>query len=381
MPASDPLVVPPPRNGAVGTMTAMNGEASSPDPPWASACRSVAHCLLAADEATGIYDVLVLHPQPVTDPAHWYRTLARSTSSSDLALVAVTLGSEPRHGVAAPARGLGHPTGAWLWGETHSHLAVWWLTTAWRLLDLAEVLGRIPRSQQMVAASLARPIVEATAAFWYQGRDLALRWAESKEAVAKDQRDVTWGWNQFRESTQAWLHGGRFTPGTDLAKAFGQFEVTNVLTQVQHLAKASGGALLEDYEWLCNAVHPSVGTRLPYLSPPLVHTTRTHSKFQVTRDWPSRNPDWGFEMVNVVDRSLAAVVPVLEAVAASSLAIIDDIYLTARIHETGAISPWRMHSPPARNEICPCGSRRKAKTCTHSWSSPPPPFPFTFDAL
>ena len=86
-------------------------------------------------------------------------------------------------------------------------------------------------------------------------------------------------------------------------------------------------------------------------------------------------------MVSVVDRSLAAMVPVLEQTALSVLEIIDDIYLTAQIYETTVIAPWRMHRRVGRNELCPCGSNRKAKVCLHGWSSPSPAFPFTFEDL
>ena len=71
------------------------------------------------------------------------------------------------------------------------------------------------------------------------------------------------------------LLGAKFDNSSeDLRKSFSIPKV-NVLTLVQKLAKASNRQVYDDYQWLCNAVHPSIGNLLAFTGPAFMHTTRT----------------------------------------------------------------------------------------------------------
>jgi hypothetical protein len=65
------------------------------------------------------------------------------------------------------------------------------------------------------------------------------------------------------------------------------FQRPSVLKQIEKLARTTDYQLQEDYQWLCNAVHPSVGGMLSFTAPLLAHEKKTHA-FHVVCEDPTR---------------------------------------------------------------------------------------------
>lgn len=61
------------------------------------------------------------------------------------------------------------------------------------------------------------------------------------------------------------LFGAKFDDRVPDEKAlWGRIERTNVMGQIDKLAKATGTDLQREYQWLCNTVHPSLGNMLGF---------------------------------------------------------------------------------------------------------------------
>jgi len=83
-------------------------------------------------------------------------------------------------------------------------------------------------------------------------------------------------WHDLVHEIYKMLWGAKFDQKVpDLAKTYGQLQRSNVLTQIEKLARVTDRAVQRDYQWLCNAVHPSIGGMLAFAAPLMAHQEKT----------------------------------------------------------------------------------------------------------
>jgi hypothetical protein len=131
-----------------------------------------------------------------------------------------------------------------------------------------------------------------------------------------------------------------------------------------------------DYQLLCNVVHPSVGNMLAFTAPMVAHKTETVA-FQYVAPFGihfARDGQKHAEttIVEALARSAVLAVAVLRETLDVTLRIVDDVALTTEAPTMASFRYWRMVTQKSRNVPCPCRSGKKAKSCRHAWSEPPP---------
>jgi hypothetical protein len=332
---------------------------------------------------------LVLRPVPTKSPGHLARELSDRTD--ELLQVFTLIAGERRFGLAMTFAKT--PTARTaplvIYVEIHSRLVAWWLTYAWRSWQLADAAASLADADQTVpAATCARALFETAAAFWADAHRLADIWAEAKangtpsfeqESLATRQRFVT----EINEVQ----FGGKFSDRVPETQAvFGKHPRRNVVGAIAKLAKAYPGDVQDDYEWLCNTAHPSLGTALVFSGPPLLHATgmqlqRWFAGVPLVIESPAHFDDRQFverSIPSATARATVAALDVLTTTLDASLQMIDDIGLTTGAPAFADFPYWRSLAPAERNAPCVCRSGRKTKQCHHAWSDPAPAIPETF---
>jgi hypothetical protein len=268
--------------------------------------------------------------------------------------------------------------------EVHSRLAGWWLVNAWRGQQLADATWKLGNTFAIIpSAACARALLETAAAFWYDARRLHGLWQGVKDEAA-----TTGPTLEHWHSLVIWLNqtmwGGKFDGRVpDLAESWGGIERVNVLTQVERLGRATTPLVQHDYQWLCNAVHPSVGGTLAFSSPFVLHDTKTHA-FNWFAPFPMHLEQSGtVSSVDTVHAALARTaiiaVDVLMRTLDDVLRLIDDIGLTTGAPARATFAYWRRVVSTGRNQPCPCRSGRKVKECLHRWQDAAPTVVERFD--
>jgi hypothetical protein len=180
------------------------------------------------------------------------------------------------------------------------------------------------------------------------------------------------------------------------------FQRPSVLKQIEKLARTTDYQLQEDYQWLCNAVHPSVGGMLSFTAPLLAHEKKTHA-FHVVCEDPTRlrlgekvpelkrtrlpkcegaplGAEWRTTTIqDAIARAATFSVDVLERTLDDALSVIDDVGLTTKAPIMASFGYWRNLTRSQGSAICPCRSGRKAKHCLHRWTDPAPTVAERFD--
>ena len=347
---------------------------------------------LGVDERTVTTDI-VLAPRQIESEAAFVRDLNRHlhTSKDLLQFFVLSGGDRPtQYGLALT---LGRSP---VWDkdpvtldvEIHSRLIAWWLTYAWRSRQLAAAAATLADGEQSVpAATCARSLLETAAAFWVDAQKFAAIWKEAKAAGRPSLSHESLGFrSRFIDLLNEVQFGAKFSEHVPETQAvFGRHHRSNVLSAIQKLAKRHPGSVQDDYEWLCNTAHPSLGTALVFSGPPLVHDSRTH-----LQRWfagvPLEIDGPGFDDALFIERSIPsatarATVVALEVVTATLdavLHVLDDIALTTQAPTYADFSYWRALKAGERNALCACRSGRKTKQCGHHWSDPAPTVPTTF---
>jgi hypothetical protein len=318
---------------------------------------------------------------------------AEQTAHTDEKWVYLTLTSDAkRYGLALPVAAFPKPEElpTALYVEVHSRLIAWWLCYAWRTAQLADATAALAAAEQVIpAASCARALLETAAAFWVDARKITNVWKEAKTKGAPTLASDSY------ESRRAFLStltevqfGGKFSEeAPDAARVFGRQPRANVLGAIKKLAKHYPGDLHTDYQWLCNTVHPSLGTTLVFSAPPMMHDTSA-----VIQRWFAGVPlrveaDDAFDEKTFVERSIpsstarcaVAGLHVLAVTMDAALRVLDDIALTTRAPMFAEFTYWRALRQEGRNEPCACRSGRKTKHCDHAWGGQSPFIPSTFE--
>jgi hypothetical protein len=270
--------------------------------------------------------------------------------------------------------------------EMHSLLVAWWLTVAWRTRQLVNASQALIRESQMVpAASCVRALVETAAACWVDASKMADAWNDIKQHRASmfDAED-----HKRRNAMMAILNealmGSKFDDrAPDLQASYGWVKRTNVLSAVAKLSKAVEGQLQDDYQWLCNTVHPSLGNAFFFSGMHTRHDTGTHllthffgrpTDFQPPTPM-RRDVDWA------VLNGFSVSVEVLHQTLDSALRVIDDVGLTSRAGAMSVFEYWRDFPIKDRKAPCPCRSGRRTSRCPHEWGHSGPAIPARFDGV
>ena len=163
----------------------------------------------------------------------------------------------------------------------------------------------------------------------------------------------------------------------ELAERWSKLPRPNILTQIEKLGRATKEPVQKDYQWLCNAVHPSVGGMLTFAAPSLEHDTGTHA-FQYVCAKPNHIESSSKQQCReqTVQQALASAttfaVRILEKTLDDALRIIDDVGLTTGAPRMANFEYWRNVIQGQPSSPCPCRSGKKVKDCHHRWTDQVP---------
>jgi hypothetical protein len=257
--------------------------------------------------------------------------------------------------------------------EVHSKLVVWWLVNAWRSKQLADATWQLADSIQIIpAAACARSLLETAAAVWIETRKLREIWSKVKTDHASNGPNVS-HWLLMTSEINKMLWAAKFdNKAPRPEKMLLSTQRPNVLTQIEKLARSTDCPVQEDYQWLCNAVHPSIGGMLAFSAPLMGHDTKT-SAFQYVCETPGVLKQIEGGGVGIVDawkkkdlskkpndphasesesrentiqeaivRAATLAVDVLEKTLDGALKLVDDIGLTSRAPAMASFDYWRI---------------------------------------
>lgn len=259
--------------------------------------------------------------------------------------------------------------------EVHTWMVSWWLMYAWRARQLATAAAHHFEFDDVVAAAAcARGLVETAAALWSDAATLSEAWQVAKAAgpVNTDSKALE-RCLQLMTALGKVMFGSKFTRSQELKATFGRFERTNVLGQIDKLAKRRAQTLTEDYEWLCNTVHPSIGNAFVFGGIWLHHSTGTNAEAWfapkslclVDQDGDAEQIDRPVQ--SALARASAIALEVLSETFDDALHVVDDVALTTRAPELARRPYWRNIRRPGLYDLCPCRSGKKVKWCRHVW--------------
>lgn len=284
------------------------------------------------------------------------------------------LGDGGRRAIASPTTDIGPDTEQLFpFVEIHQLTVVWWLTAAWRarqLLEASEMLSQ--RSLLVPAAACARGLVETAAQFRADAVNIARAWDTLKQSTdpARVNETSLSGRLELRRMLYEATLGGKFDDKVpDLQAVYGRVKRANVLGAVGKLTGTYGVTWAEDYQWLCNVVHPSVGNFFTFSSPALRHESGTHLLV-----WFAGGPlkvvsSTGEERrVGIIEpaisrsgtRSARALLASLD----DALRVLDDVALTTRAAEIATFDYWRNAAVRDTQAECPCRSGKRAYRCS-----------------
>lgn len=268
------------------------------------------------------------------------------------------------------------PHAAFPFVEIHSMLAAWWLTTSWRARQLtAAGLEHYGSEHLIAAAACVRPLVETAAAARADGEKLTAAWQEVKErGKPKAAHEYLTLRQVIMKELHQIMHGAIFNEKTapELHAVYGTNKRTNVLNAIEKLEKTSPGIQV-DYQWLCNTVHPSVGTLMAFdhgvaVRADVLETHRMHVlSVAPARDEQGRVANVEQTVREVIPRAAIVALRSLHATMDALLSTFDDIALTTEATSLSTEDYWRRITPGTRNEKCPCRSGKKTKDCQHDW--------------
>lgn len=151
--------------------------------------------------------------------------------------------------------------------------------------------------------------------------------------------------------------------------------------------RGSSTSLINDYELLCNVVHPSMGGFRLYSSPELSDSTQLFSYTEVGRKkGVSRYSDrdvsateatpFGMFATSICTSAIAGV-QIYVDILAWLVAIADDIALTTDVEKYTLHRSWR-YPETGINTVCQCGWGRLGD-CHHEWGCNGPVMPESFE--
>ncbi|MFD9612753.1 YecA family protein [Streptomyces sp. NPDC059083] len=261
--------------------------------------------------------------------------------------------------------------------DLHMRMAAWRLTQLWRAAELAEQTEEaLGRWRLLVAAACSRSLLEGAAALTHEATLLHEAWDTFKKAGPPTTDSLARFSADLNNRLAKLQYASRVGQSTGTPPVL---QSTNVMTYMNKLAKKTTTVdVIDVYEWLCDAVHPSFGSSTTHTVLRASDRPRTHAIERYARRPLKPLAASGYAMQPTVAHAAADALVLAADVVHSSLALVkwtvDDIGLTAEIHGLSRLSyAGGSGQPPRRGDTCPCGSGRKYKRCVHRWSQPSTP--------
>lgn len=255
--------------------------------------------------------------------------------------------------------------------DLHSFLAGQALLKGWRAGQLAEgLLFALENWNLTIAASVARSLVESAAAVTVDCSAVAEAWAEAKvRPVSSTDHAMRIRRDLFASSKQL----GWGTRIADIVEQHPSVQRTNVLTLVAKASKKHEMCdLPQQYERLCDAVHPSWGAsecfwqeagQAPDL--PQVRVLLNRESLGYLASVEDNSPKFGSRLPLVIFEASTWSLRRLVADLESFSMLCRDICLTCRIYALANMTYWGVVKPSGPYERCACGSGRKSRFCSH----------------
>jgi hypothetical protein len=255
-----------------------------------------------------------------------------------------------------------------LFPQLHMQLVSWWLMHAWRSVELVtSTVQNLDAWNLNVAAILARSVIEEIGCLLYEARIISECWSRLKMLPALN-RPLT-----VRKELHPILL--QFKVGNRGLGLSGVEDATNVLTYVDKLKKECGlDELREQYDWLSNAAHPAIGSRIAYMGPPGLHQSGAVDQWRLSRrpaTFQGRGDNLDYVLAHIATDACISVASIGVALLWQSLRIVDDFGLTTRAHRLTDRHYWRkLHLRNAEPQ-CPCGCGRSNRS-QHKWGRDAP---------
>jgi hypothetical protein len=255
-----------------------------------------------------------------------------------------------------------------LFPQLHMNLVSWWLMHAWRTVELVTSCARnLDEWNLNVAAILARSLIEEVGCLLYEAKIISACWSQLKHLPALDRP-----FNVRKELHPILLRFRFANRGLEIGA---EVEATSVLTYVDKLQKASGlTGLREQYNWLSNAAHPAIGSRIAYMGPPAIHDSGAVDQWRLSRKpatFQGRSADMEFKLAHIASDASTDVAPLGAEILWQSLRFVDDFGLTTKAYRFTDRKYWRKLRPRSSQPQCPCGCGRTSRS-QHRWGTDAP---------
>ncbi len=255
--------------------------------------------------------------------------------------------------------------------DIHSRLFAWWITQLWRAEELTSAgYDALSRWHILVAAACSRSLLEGAASFSSATQEALTLWNNFKILGEPKLPSLQEFSEVFSKKLAEAQHGSRL-------KINGRswpLVSTNVITEIKKLAKAELSVdVIDIYQWLCDAVHPSLGSTTVYTATRGMHVTKTHMIEKYMRMPLDGMPEAGLEIPATVAEAAADAIIVSVATLLRDLHrlrwLIADFGLTSKLAFYLDLNYGGRMDQPRPNDPCPCRSGKKFKKCSHQWGT------------
>ena len=146
--------------------------------------------------------------------------------------------------------------------DLHPRMLAWYLTALWRADELqAELVDGIAAWRVVAAAAMARSLLEGSLAFVAESNEMAKTWAAMKANGPPEIREA----RLFSQRLGALLTQAQY--GTRIGEqGVRRPQMMKLIERGARIASLELEPLKEQYNWLCDAVHPSFGFQTVYTS-------------------------------------------------------------------------------------------------------------------
>lgn len=259
--------------------------------------------------------------------------------------------------------------------DVHTHLTGLLLAESWRVAQLAAGLTTALSNWNLtLAAMVARTALETAAAWAIESAKLLDEWAAVKGTSLTDPRDVIERRRRLFLALQQPYFGTR---RGDMLENYPSLRRTNIGTFLKKAAAAFGyGTLLNDYEVLCDAVHPSWGALECFWAEvggaediPQFRTLLSRSSVGhfAAKEGDLVRP--GSPLAPVILTSCRWAFRRLEEDLANFDRMCRDVCLTTGIYIFPNMTYWGIVKPTGTYSQCSCGSGRKSRFCRHTFGN------------
>ncbi|MEX3647619.1 YecA family protein [Mycolicibacterium porcinum] len=254
--------------------------------------------------------------------------------------------------------------------EQFMRLGAWWFTQVWRAAELASAArGALNDWSVLTAAACARSLLEGAAYLADELPALIGLWDGFKRQGDPSIESL----NTFVQELNTHITTLQYASRIGQSKKQpGLVQSKNVMTYMRKLDKRETTSdVMDIYEWLCDAVHPSFGSASTYIAASLRDNARTHVFERYERHPLETLVTMSRGLHPRVAQKAADAIIMATRILSEDLVrarwVVEDLCLTADVAKALKLKATLAHSRPGRNATCPCGSGRKFKRCVHRW--------------